>query len=132
MAALGGTLIEKLHMEDYVEDFIKNSKMNEVNSRALTLKDRNNYAKYQVIFTFKKVFPYILIGVGIGAFIHNWIPENLVISLFGKNNPFGVVLATFIGIPMYADIFGTIPIAEALFLKGANLGTILSFMATIC
>jgi uncharacterized membrane protein YraQ (UPF0718 family) len=86
------------------------------------------YAKEQTLSTFKKVFPYILIGVGIGAFIHNWIPEEWVVSLLGSNNPFGVILATVIGVPMYADIFGTIPIAEALLAKGAQLGTVLAFM----
>ena len=86
------------------------------------------YARDQVVATFRKVFPYILAGVALGAVIHNWIPENAVISVLGRNNPFGVVLAAIIGIPMYADIFGTIPIAEALLAKGAMLGTVLAFM----
>jgi uncharacterized membrane protein YraQ (UPF0718 family) len=94
----------------------------------LTKKERLTYAKEQMLSTFKKVFPYILIGVGIGAIIHNWIPEEWVVSLLGSNNPFGVILATVVGVPMYADIFGTIPIAEALLFKGAQLGTVLSFM----
>ena len=89
------------------------------------------YVKDQVTSTFKKVFPYILIGVGIGALIHNWIPEGWVETVLGDNNPFGVMLATLVGIPMYADIFGTIPIAEALLAKGALLGTILSFMMAV-
>ena len=81
--------------------------------------------------TFKKVFPYILVGVGIGALIHNWIPENWVETVLGSNNSFGVILATIVGIPMYADIFGTIPVAEALLFKGAQLGTVLSFMMAV-
>ena len=124
IAVLGGTLIEKLHMEGYVEDFIRNANSG-VNIEApdLTVKDRVIYAKDQVLSTFKKVFPYILIGVGIGALIHNWIPESWVETV--------VVLATIVGVPMYADIFGTIPVAEALLAKGALLGTILSFMMAV-
>ena len=100
-------------------------------SPTLTQKERLEYAKDQVVSTFKKVFHYIVVGVGIGALIHNWIPEVWVESILGSNNPFGVILATLIGIPMYADIFGTIPIAEALLAKGAQLGTILSFMMAV-
>ncbi len=128
IAVLGGTLIEKLHMEKYIESFILTAGSVDIESPDLTKKDRLVYAKEQVFSTFKKVFPYILAGVGIGAVIHNWIPENWVESVLGSHNPFGVILATLIGVPMYADIFGTIPIAEALFSKGAQLGTILAFM----
>ena len=128
---LGGTIIEKLHMEKYVEDFVKNARSVDISSPTLTKKDRVQYAKKQVIGTFKKVFPYILIGVGIGAVIHNWIPESWIESVLGSRNPFGVILATLVGIPMYADIFGTIPVAEALLSKGAELGTILSFMMAV-
>lgn len=131
VAVLGGTLIEKLHMEKYVEEFIKNASGVDIDSPTLTLKERLTYAKDQVVSTFKKVFPYILIGVGIGAVIHNWVPESWVETVLGSNNPFGVVLATIIGIPMYADIFGTIPVAEALLYKGAQLGTILAFMMAV-
>ena len=131
IAVIGGTLIEKLHMEEYVEDFVKNASNVDISSPALTKKDRVQYAKEQVIGTFKKVFPYILIGVGIGAIIHNWIPETWIESILGSNNPFGVILATLVGVPMYADIFGTIPVAEALLSKGAQLGTILSFMMAV-
>ena len=131
LAVIGGTIIEKLHMERYVEDFIKNTSGVDIESAELTKRDRMVYAKDQVVNTFKKVFPYILIGVGIGAVIHNWIPENIVEAVLGGNNPFGVVLATLIGVPMYADIFGTIPIAEALLYKGAQLGTVLSFMMAV-
>ena len=131
IAVIGGTLIEKLHMEKHVEDFVKNAGNIDISSPTLTPKDRVQYAKEQVVGTFKKVFPYILIGVGIGAIIHNWIPETWIESILGSNNPFGVVLATLVGIPMYADIFGTIPVAEALLAKGAQLGTILSFMMAV-
>lgn len=131
IAVLGGTLIEKLHMDQYVEDFIKNASSVEIDSPNLTRKDRIEFAKEQVSDTFKKVFPYILIGVGIGAFIHNWIPEDWIKAILGSNNPFGVIIATLIGVPMYADIFGTIPVAEALLIKGAQLGTILSFMMAV-
>ena len=128
VAVTGGTIIEKLHMERYVEDFIKNASSVDIDSPELRQRDRLLYARDQVASTFKKVFPYILIGVGIGAVIHNWIPEHVVETVLGGSNPFGVVLATLIGVPMYADIFGTIPIAEALLYKGAQLGTVLSFM----
>lgn len=103
----------------------------DIESPTLTKRERVIYAKEQTFDTFKKVFPYILIGVGIGALIHNWIPENWIEAVLGSNNPFGVILATIMGIPMYADIFGTIPIAEALLSKGAQLGTILSFMMAV-
>ena len=128
IAVVGGTFIEKMHLENYVEDFIRNASAVDIDSPTLTQKERLEYAKDQVVSTFKKVFPYI---VGIGALIHNWIPEVWVESILGSNNPFGVILATLIGIPMYADIFGTIPIAEALLAKGAQLGTILSFMMAV-
>ena len=128
IAVVGGTIIEKMRMEKYVESFILSAGSVDIESPELTKKDRLIYAKEQTLSTFKKVFPYILIGVGIGAFIHNWIPEEWVVSLLGSNNPFGVILATVVGIPMYADIFGTIPIAEALLAKGAQLGTMLAFM----
>lgn len=132
IAVAGGTLIEHLHMERYVEEFIyqSNSGVN-IESPELTFKDRLMYARDQVVSTFKKVFPYILIGVGIGAVIHNWIPEGVVEKVLGDGNPLGVILATVIGIPMYADIFGTIPIAEALLSKGALLGVVLSFMMAV-
>lgn len=131
IAIAGGTLIEKLRMEPYVEDFIKNAKGVDIESPALTKRERLQYAKEQVVSTFKKVFPYILVGVGIGAIIHNWIPESWIEAVLGSDNPFGVFLATLVGIPMYADIFGTIPVAEALLGKGAQLGTILSFMMAV-
>ena len=131
VAVIGGTLIEKLRMERYVEDFIRNAGTVSIDSPEITQRDRLVYAKDQVVSTFKKVFPYILVGVGIGAVIHNWIPESVVETVLGGNNPFGVILATLIGVPMYADIFGTIPIAEALLYKGAQLGTVLAFMMAV-
>lgn len=131
IAVLGGTFIEKLGMERYVENFIKNAQFSSLEEESLTFQDRVNFAKEQVSETFKKVFPYILIGVGIGAFIHNWIPENWVASTLGNRNPLGVIIATLIGIPMYADIFGSIPVAEALLGKGAQLGTVLAFMMAV-
>lgn len=128
IAVLGGTLIEKLHLENQVEDFIRNAKSLDVEQEKLRFKDRIKYAWEQVLSTAKKVLPYVLVGVGIGALIHNWIPEEWIVKALGGNNPFGVILATIAGIPMYADIFGTIPIAEALLSKGALLGVVLSFM----
>jgi uncharacterized membrane protein YraQ (UPF0718 family) len=132
IAVVGGTVIERLHMEDQVADFIRNSAGNvDLESPELTVRDRLTYSKDQVVDTFKKVFPYILAGVAIGALIHNWIPENWIETALGSRNPLGVVIATIVGVPMYADIFGTIPVAEALLGKGALLGTILSFMMAV-
>lgn len=131
IAVLGGTLIEKLHMEKNVESFIFSSGKTDLQAPSLSQKDRLVYAKDQMLGTLRKVLPYILIGVGIGAVIHNWIPADWVESVLGQNNPFGVVLAVLIGIPMYADIFGTIPVAEALLAKGALLGVVLSFMMAV-
>ncbi len=131
IAIAGGTLIENLHMEKYVESFIMTAGCVDIESPVLTQRDRLAYAGERALDTWKKVFPYILIGVGVGAAIHNWIPESWVERALGRNNPFGVVLATLIGIPMYADIFGTVPIAEALLDKGALLGVVLSFMMAV-
>ncbi len=131
IAVVGGTIIEKMRMEKHVESFILTAGSVDIESQELNRRDRLTYAKEQMHSTFKKVFPYILIGVGIGAVIHNWIPEGWVATVLGSKNSFGVVLATLIGVPMYADIFGTIPIAEALFYKGAQLGAILSFMMAV-
>ena len=131
IAVVGGSIIEKLGMDAYVEDFVKNAHMPVIDNEKLTYKDRVDFAKEQVTDTFKKVFPYIIVGVGIGAVIHNWIPESWITAILGSRNPFGVILATLIGIPMYADIFGSIPVAEALLDKGAQLGTVLSFMMAV-
>ncbi len=131
IAVAGGTLIEKLHLENQVEEFIRNGRSLDVPQEELHFKDRLKYACEQVVSTAKKVAPYILIGVGIGAIIHNWIPEEYIVKALGDNNPFGVLIATICGIPMYADIFGCIPIAEALLSKGALLGVVLSFMMAV-
>ncbi|WP_455015503.1 permease [Mogibacterium diversum] len=128
IAVVGGTLIEKLHLENQVEEFIRNAKQIDIPQEELMVKERIKYAWEQVVETFKKVFPYILVGVGIGAFIHNWIPEDVIVRFLGTGNPFGVIIATIAGVPMYADIFGCIPIAEALLAKGARLGVVLAFM----
>lgn len=131
IAVIGGSLIEKLHMEKHIESFVLTAGSVDIDSSNLTIRERLTYAKEQMFDTFKKVFPYILVGVGIGALIHNWIPKSWIEALLGSNNPFGVILATIVGIPMYADIFGTIPVAEALLAKGAQLGTVLSFMMAV-
>ena len=131
IAVVGGTLIENLHLENQVEEFIRKGKAIDVPQEKLHIKDRLKYAFEQVCGTAKKVFLYVLIGVGIGAVIHNFIPEDFIVSVLGDNNPFGVILAAIAGVPMYADIFGTIPIAEALLGKGALLGVVLSFMMAV-
>ena len=131
VAVVGGTIIEKLHMERYVESFILQAGGVDVEAPNLAVRDRIAYAKDQMVSTFQKVIPYVLVGVGIGAIIHNWIPETWIAAALGSKNPFGVVLATLVGVPMYADIFGTIPIAEALLSKGALLGSILAFMMAV-
>lgn len=128
IAVAGGSLIEKLHLENEVEEYIKNGKSVDIPQEELHFKDRLHFAWEQDVSTAKKVAPYVLIGVGIGAIIHNWIPEEIIVNILGANNPFGVIIATIAGVPMYADIFGTIPIAEALLAKGALLGVVLSFM----
>ena len=128
IAVIGGTVIEKLHLENQVQEFIRKANSIDLPQEKLTYKDRIKYAWEQVVSTAKKVFPYVLVGVGIGAIIHNWIPEDIIVKILGTGNPFGVIIATIVGIPMYADIFGTIPIAEALLAKGAQLGVVLSFM----
>lgn len=131
IAVLGGSMIEKLHMEPYVEEYIFATQSIDTSSPGISVRDRIAYAKEQMISTFQKVFPYVLIGVGVGAVIHNWIPEGWVQTILGSNNPLGVILAVIVGIPMYADIFSTIPIAEALLSKGAQLGTVLAFMMAV-
>lgn len=128
IAVVGGTMIEKLHLENQVEEYTRNGHAIDVPQEELHFKDRMKYSWEQVVSTAKKVAPYVLIGVGIGAIIHNWIPEDFIVKVLGNNNPLGVVLAAIAGVPMYADIFGTIPIAEALLAKGALLGVVLSFM----
>ncbi|MBP8614605.1 MAG: permease [Firmicutes bacterium] len=131
VAVIGGTLLEKLHMEKHVEEFVTGAGVANIESPSLTVAERVTYAKEQVVSTFSKVFPYIIAGVGIGTLIHNWIPQRFVEGVLGRKNPLGVIFATLIGVPMYADIFGTIPVAEALLHKGAQLGTVLSLMMAV-
>lgn len=131
IAVVGGKIIESAKMEGEIEEFILNANVGEVSLSELTISDRINFSKDQVVSTFKKVYPYVLVGVGIGAIIHNWIPNDFIEKILGENNIFGVIIATLVGAPMYADIFGTIPVAEALFAKGALLGTVLSFMMAV-
>ena len=128
LAVVGGTVIQKLGMEKYVEKFVRTAGNVDIEAPDLSKKDRLLYAWEQVQETVKKVFWYVIAGVGIGAVIHNWIPAEIIQIILGKNNPFSVIIAAVVGIPMYADIFGTLPIAEALFAKGIGLGTVLSFM----
>ena len=131
LAVLGGSAISHLKLEKYVEPFVYNNKVMEIPQEELSRADRVQFAKEQVWDIINKVWLYVLIGVGIGAGIHNWIPEHIITSLLGGDNLFAVPLATAVGIPMYADIFGTLPIAEALVFKGAGLGTVLAFMMAV-
>lgn len=131
LAVIGGTIISKLKLEDYVEPFVYSNKMMELEQEELTVKDRLDISKNQVLDIIKKVWLYILIGVGIGAAIHNWIPESIISTVLGQDKWYSVLVATMVGIPMYADIFGTLPIAEALVLKGVGIGTALSLMMAV-
>lgn len=131
LAVAGGTIIDRLGLEDQVEEFVRSTHMAELEGQELTKRDRLLYAKEQMLATINKVWPYILVGVGIGALIHNWVPADVIQRVVGQKNPFSVILATAVGIPMYADIFGTIPVAEALYLKGVGVGTVLSFMMAV-
>lgn len=128
LAVVGGTIISKLKLEKYVEPFVYSNTMPEVEEEQLTSRDRIVFAKGQVLDIIKKVWLYILIGVGIGAAIHNWIPESMISAVLGQDKWYSVLIATIVGVPMYADIFGTLPIAEALVLKGVGIGTALAFM----
>lgn len=131
LAVIGGTLISKFKLEKYVEPFVFQNKIAEVDMPEMKRKDRVVYAKAQVLTIIKKVWLYILIGVGIGAAIHNWIPQDIISAVLGEKNVFSVLIATVVGVPMYADIFGTLPIAEALVVKGVGIGTVLSFMMAV-
>ncbi|MBZ2175035.1 permease [Schnuerera sp. xch1] len=128
LAVIGGILIDKLGMEKYIKDYVYGVKDTDVNIEEMIPRDRVNFAKDQVKDIFDRVWKYILIGVGVGALIHNWIPQSVIENILGQNNPFAVILATMVGVPIYADIFGTIPIAEALIAKGVGMGTVLAFM----
>ena len=131
LAVVGGTLISKMKLEKYVEPFVFQNQSGQIDAPEMTRRDRVWFAKDQVVFIIKKVWLYVLIGVGIGAAIHNWIPQDIILAVLGNNNPFSVAIATIVGVPMYADIFGTLPIAEALVLKGVGIGTVLSFMMAV-
>ncbi len=131
LAVIGGTIIDKLHLEKYVESFVFKNKMPNLPQEELKVKDRMNFAKEELLLIIKKVWLYVLIGVGIGALIHNWIPENAINAVLGQDKWYSVILATFVGVPMYADIFGTLPIAEALVTKGVGIGTVLAFMMAV-
>lgn len=131
IAVIGGSLLQKLGMERYVEDFIRQAPHIDQEDGSLKRRDRLAYARDQLVGTVKKVAPYIFVGVGIGALIHNVVPQTWVEMVLGSDNPFAVILATLVGVPMYADIFGTIPVAESLIFKGAGLGTVLSFMMAV-
>ena len=131
IAVAGGSIIEALHMDRYVEGFVTAVKAAESESPSLTVRDRLIYARDKMTETLRKVFPYIVLGVSIGAVIHNWVPEEAIAKVLGTENPLGVVIATVVGVPMYGDIFGTVPVAEALLVKGARLGTVLAFMMAV-
>lgn len=131
IAVAGGSIIQHLGMNDQVADFVRGEAVDAEQAEAMTKRERVSYALEQTGQTFRKVFPFILIGVAVGALIHNWIPQDIIEAVLGDGNPLAVVLATLIGAPIYADIFGTIPIAEALFQKGVGLGTILAFMMSV-
>lgn len=131
LAVAGGTIISKLKLEGYVEPFVFANKLTEIDAPEMTRRDRLLFARDQVRDIVKKVWPYILVGVGIGAAIHNWIPEHVITAILGQQNAFSVLIATVVGVPMYADIFGTLPIAEALVGKGVGIGTVLSFMMAV-
>lgn len=131
LAVIGGTIIDKLNMGKYIEEYVWSAQNIDLEPEKMTCEDRISFSKNQVKDIINKIWLYILLGVGIGAAIHNWIPQSLIEKILGVNNPFSVLLATLVGIPIYADIFGTIPIAEALVLKGVGIGTVLSFMMAV-
>jgi len=131
LAVIGGSIISSAKLESYVEPFVYSTKMGEVVQEEMTTGDRISFAKDQVNDIVKRVWLYVIIGVGIGAAIHNWIPENIISVVLGQDKWYSVLVATMTGVPMYADIFGTLPIAEALVLKGVGLGTALSFMMAV-
>jgi len=128
IAIIGGIVIEKMKLEKYIEAYVWSSKSQDLDMLEMSFKERLVFSKDQVLDIVRRVWPYILIGVGIGALIHNWIPQSIIEKILGSDNPFSVLIASFIGVPIYADIFGTIPIAEALLAKGVGLGTVISFM----
>jgi hypothetical protein len=130
VAIIGGTIIGKLGMEDQVAGFVRNVPVTDTDE-SLTRPERAIFARDQVFDIVRKVWPYVLIGVGIGAAIHNWVPAEAISALLGQDKWWAVPVAVLVGIPMYADIFGTLPIAEALVVKGVGLGTVLAFMMAV-
>ncbi|MBN2504469.1 MAG: permease [Bacilli bacterium] len=137
IAILGGSLISLFKMEKYVEEFVT-VKNNDTDvsvatcaNSVTTRKERTNYAASQVKTIITKVWPYIIIGVAIGAFIHGYVPQDFLENILARDNFFSVLIATLVGVPFYADIFGTLPIAEALVLKGVGIGTVLAFMMAV-
>jgi len=131
LAVLGGSLIGRARMERYVEEFVMHSPLLDLPTEQLSRRERGQFAWAQVSDIFRRVWLYVLIGVGIGAAIHNWIPAVWIEALLGQKHAWSVPLATVIGVPMYADIFGTLPIAEALVAQGVGLGTALAFMMAV-
>lgn len=131
LAVTGGTLIDKFGLEDQVQGYVREIESVDVENIEMSRQERISFSNEQVKDIIKRVWLYVLIGVAIGAGIHNWIPQSMVQKVVGSNNPFAVLLATVLGIPMYADIFGTLPIAEALVSKGAGIGTVLAFMMAV-
>ena len=131
LAVIGGTFIGKAKLEKYVESFVYSNTMIDIEQYELTVRDRLDYAKEQVFNIVKRVWLYILIGVGIGAVIHNWIPENVISAVLGQDKWYSVLVVSLVGVPMYEDIFGTLPVAEALVYKGVGIGTALSFMMAV-
>lgn len=131
IAIVGGIIISKLNLEDEIQTYTEETKELYSESEDFNQKQRLEYAKNDTLAIIKNVYKYVLVGVGIGALIHNWIPQEAILSVLGNDNPFSVIIATFVGIPMYADIFGTIPIAEALFMAGVPIGTVLAFMMSV-
>ena len=128
LAVIGGIIVQKLGYDKHIQDFVKNARPVDIESTEMTKAERRNYAYEQMTSTLRKVFVYILIGVCIGALIHNVIPKDFITTVIGNKNPFAPILAALVGIPIYADIFGTLPIAEALHTKSVPIGTILTFM----
>lgn len=131
LSVLGGILIDRLHLEDQVQGFVRQNQMSVDQTCHLTQKQRHQYAQSEVKHIIRKVSVYIFIGVGVGALIHNWIPTSIIQNTLGVHNPFAVMIATLFGIPIYADIFGTLPIAEALYVQGVQPGTLVSLMMSV-
>lgn len=131
IAIVGGAVIQHLNMDNQIQEFVRAEGPTDTEETSMTTQERLSFAASSTISTFKKVFLFILVGVAIGALIHNWIPQDIIEAVLGSSNPLAVILAALIGAPIYADIFGTLPIAEALYAKGVGLGTLLTFMMSV-